>query len=323
MSTTLIPVITQVGLQAVFNATNSGLQADITHIALGDRGWLPDNSATALRNERRRIQVSNGERITPTQIHITAIEDGAELEYWVREVGFYLSDGTLLAVWSHDTQALAYKAGGVDLLLAFDMTLAALPADSVNVVGTGGVNLPPATTENLGLMRFATTAEAIAGRVNNEAVTPFGVQSHGDARYSNLNHNHRGVYAAASHNHTRVYAPYSHNHDRNYISIADFRVTRGFVGIRNRYSRRRRDRWIGYNDWTRNYAIIAPPVSYRVSHLQGFIASPALIHFAGGVDANDSLYTRWRVESNGIRVICANTENRATSYFNYLAIWRK
>jgi hypothetical protein len=315
MSTTLIPVITQAGLQAVFNATNSGLQADITHIALGDRGWLPDNTATALKNERRRIPVSNGERITPTQIHITAIEDGVELEYWVREVGFYLSDGTLLAIWSHDTQALAYKAGGVDLLLAFDMALAALPADSVNVVGTGGVNLPPATTEKLGVMRFATTAEVIAATVDNEAVTPLGVQRHGDARYSNLNHNHSGVYA-----------PISHNHDRDYMRIANFRVTSGLVRVLNRFSS---SRWAGYNDWSRNYVLIAPPVGFTLSHLQGFIqgfiASNALVQFRGDVNGDDSLYTRWRIERNinRIRVISSNTENRSNALVNYLAIWRR
>ncbi|MEW7980281.1 MAG: phage tail protein [Candidatus Sedimenticola endophacoides] len=167
MSNTLIPVITQVGLQAVFNASNSGLQAEITEIALGDQGWQPDSAATGLRNERRRIQISNGERIAPTQIHITAVEDGTQLEYWVREVGFYLADGSLLAIWSHETQALAYKAAGVDLLLAFDMALAALPAESVTVVGTGGVSLPPATTVKLGVMRFATTTEAKAGTIHD------------------------------------------------------------------------------------------------------------------------------------------------------------
>jgi hypothetical protein len=210
MSNTLIPVITQVGLQAVFNASNSGLQAEITEIALGDQGWQPDNAATGLRNERRRIQISKGERIAPTQIHITAVEDGTQLEYWVREVGFYLADGTLLAIWSHETQALAYKAAGVDLLLAFDMALAALPAERVTVVGTGGVSLPPATTLKLGLMRFATATEAKAGTLHDKAVTPKGMRAHGDARYSKLSHQHDADYAALS-----------HLHDNRYIQLSD------------------------------------------------------------------------------------------------------
>lgn len=221
MSNTLIPVITQVGLQAVFNASNSGLQAEITEIALGDQGWQPDNAATGLRNERRRIQISNGERIAPTQIHITAVEDGTQLEYWVREVGFYLADGSLLAIWSHETQALAYKAAGVDLLLAFDMALAALPAESVTVVGTGGVSLPPATTVKLGVMRFATTTEAKAGTIHDKAVTPKGMRTHGDARYSKLSHKHDAAYAALSHKHDSAYAALSHLHDDRYIQLSD------------------------------------------------------------------------------------------------------
>lgn len=218
MSTTLMPVITQAGLQAVFNASNSGLQAEIIEIALGDQGWQPDNSATALRNERRRVQVAGGERIAPTQIHITAVEDGTELEYWVREVGFYLADGTLLAIWSHDTQALAYKATGVDLLLAFDMALAALPAESVTVVGTGGVSLPPGTTDKLGVMRFATIEEAVAGEINDEAVTPAGVRAHGDARYAPLTHRHKWSQIDKK---PATYPPSNHNHDDLYISLSN------------------------------------------------------------------------------------------------------
>ena len=88
MSVSLTPVVTLAGLQAVFNATNDGLQARISHVALGDLGWSPNNQATGLRRERRRVAVSNGSRINPTQIHVTAVEDGST-EYWVREVGFF------------------------------------------------------------------------------------------------------------------------------------------------------------------------------------------------------------------------------------------
>jgi len=73
----------------------------------------------------------------------------------VREVGFLLSDGTVFAVWSHPTTAIAYKAANVDLLLAYDLELLALPADSVTVVSTGaGLNLAMATE----LARIASAA---------------------------------------------------------------------------------------------------------------------------------------------------------------------
>ncbi|MNP47614.1 hypothetical protein D3C76_1416790 [compost metagenome] len=60
----------------------------------------------------------------------------------MKEVGIFLKDGTLLAVWSHLTEALAYKAANIDLLLAYDLSLAALPADSVTITSTAaGLNL--------------------------------------------------------------------------------------------------------------------------------------------------------------------------------------
>ena len=86
--TALTPIITDAGLAAIFNAQNNGLDASITEIALGDSGWTPDATATALQNERSRIAVG-GERVNPKQIHITGAEDSDALEYWVREVGIY------------------------------------------------------------------------------------------------------------------------------------------------------------------------------------------------------------------------------------------
>lgn len=155
MSTTLTPVITNTGLQAVFTANNAGIQAEITHISLGDSGYTPEKGARALRNRRARIAVADGARMTDTQIHLTGLLDGSS-EFWVREVGFELADGTLLAVWSHASQALAYKADGVDLLLAFDLVLAALPAESVTV---------QATSQNLSLYLAEELARAAGAQI--------------------------------------------------------------------------------------------------------------------------------------------------------------
>jgi len=336
MSVSLTPVITTAGLQAVLSATNDGLQAKISHVALGDIGWSPTNSATRLKAEKNRVAVSNGTRIQPTQIHVTAVENGST-EYWVREVGFILDDGTLFAIWSHPTQALAWKAAGVDLLLAFDMLLSALPADSVTIDGTGGVNLAPATQDQEGLVRLATSQEAIAGALNSAvAMSPADSRAHGDARYSQLSHRHLWTeidgkplsYPASSHRHywsqidgkPSTYPPSSHNHDTLYIRKSNFRVTSGFVKTNNRYSSAG---WAGFNDWTRNYADISPPYGYTMSHLQGFIASIGIVYLSGDVNGDDNLYLRWRRESSKVRVICNNSENRANSYINYLAIWRK
>lgn len=136
--TSLIPIITTPGLAAVWAADAAGLSAQITHIALGAEGYDPDRAQLALRAEVQRVAIADGQRVSDTQIHVTALADGAA-DYWVKEVGFFLADGTLFAVWSSGTP-MAYKSALVPLLLGFDLVLAALPADSVTVVGTG-VNL--------------------------------------------------------------------------------------------------------------------------------------------------------------------------------------
>lgn len=141
MSTPLQPVITQAGLAAIFRATNDGLSAQITHVVLGSSGYTPVQTQTALRSKKGTYPISDGQKLSNTQIHLTAVADDAA-EFWVREVGFLLSDGTLLAVWSDPTQALAYKSPNAQLLLAYDLSLAALPANSVTITSTGaGLNL--------------------------------------------------------------------------------------------------------------------------------------------------------------------------------------
>ncbi len=136
MSTPLLPTITEAGLNAIWRASNDGVSAQITHIALGDAAYTPNQGMTRLQSERARYPVADGQRLTSRQIHLTALADG-NAEFWVREVGFYLADGTCLAIWSDPAKPLAYKASGVDLLLAYDLTLSAVPADSVTVQSTG------------------------------------------------------------------------------------------------------------------------------------------------------------------------------------------
>lgn len=135
MTVALTPVITKKGLAAIFSAQNDGFAAQITEIRLGEHGHTPSKSEIGLTQEKMRLDVADGERVGDYQIHLTGLASG-DAEFWVREVGFYLSDGTMFAVWS-DENPLAYKSALVDLLLAFDLGLEALPAQSVTVLGTG------------------------------------------------------------------------------------------------------------------------------------------------------------------------------------------
>lgn len=161
MSTALQPVITKAGLAAILTATKTGLSAEISHIALGSQAYTPSAEQKTLRNEVARFPISSGEKLSSTLLHLTAVADGATA-YWVKEVGIFLKDGTLLAVWSHLTEALAYKAANIDLLLAYDLSLAALPADSVTIVSSAaGLNLTLAGP--LAALSTALIAEQVRG----------------------------------------------------------------------------------------------------------------------------------------------------------------
>lgn len=133
MSTALQPVITKVGLAAILRADNTGIAAEITHVVLGTSGYTPSADQKSLVAQTAKYPIAGGERLSSTLLHLTALADG-DRAFWVREIGFLLSDGTLLAVWSDSSTPLAYKSADTDLLLAYDLSLAALPADSVTII---------------------------------------------------------------------------------------------------------------------------------------------------------------------------------------------
>lgn len=160
-STPLIPTILEVGLQALWLTSKDGVAAKITHIALGEAAYTPHQGLVRLQAERARYPIADGKAVSSTQVHLTALADG-NAEFWVREVGFYLADGTCLAIWSDPARPLAYKAAGVDLLLAYDLVLSALPPGSVTVQSTGaGLSLTMA--EEVAALATAQISEMLRG----------------------------------------------------------------------------------------------------------------------------------------------------------------
>lgn len=169
MSTALQPVITKAGLAAIWNATSTGLQAEISHIGLADVGYTPSAEQTTQRGKVIKYPISGGEKLSSTLIHLTAVGDDSAA-FWVRSVGFYLSDGTLLAIWSHATEALTYKSGKTELLMAYDLSLEALPADSVTINSTtAGLNLTMAAP--LAAQATALIAEQLRGLQRQDRLT--------------------------------------------------------------------------------------------------------------------------------------------------------
>lgn len=174
MSTPLQPVITKAGLAAIWNATSTGLAAEITHIGLGSAGYTPSSDQKVLRTLVEKYPVSGGEQLSSTLIHLTAIADDSAA-FWVREVGFFLDDGTLFAVWSSAGDPLTYKSANTDLLLAYDLSLEALPANSVTIKSSpAGLNLTLAAP--LAAQASALLAQMVRGTKQQDQLDAQGKQ---------------------------------------------------------------------------------------------------------------------------------------------------
>jgi hypothetical protein len=70
-----------------------------------------------------------------------------------------------------------------------------------------------------------------------------------------------------------------------------------------------------------NFFDVFPPSGKTMSNLVAFIPSIAVIHYAGGVNGDDSMRCTWSDLGDRIRVYVQNTEQRSTPAANYLAVW--
>jgi hypothetical protein len=75
-----------------------------------------------------------------------------------------------------------------------------------------------------------------------------------------------------------------------------------------------------FND-SANHFDVFPPSGKNMSNLVAFIPSIHVVHYAGGVDGNDSIRCTYSYLGDRIRVYVQNTEQRDTPAANYLVIW--
>ncbi|WP_105168556.1 phage tail-collar fiber domain-containing protein [Pseudoalteromonas sp. T1lg23B] len=134
------PIITQAGLNAAVNAKTSDIKIQISHVAVGTKGYEPTREQVALKALKNKVPVTGGKNIAKGQLHVTA-KFSSDAEYAVREVGFYLSDGTLFAVWSHPSDVLFYQTPLAQVIQGFDLVLSAVPIDNITVNNSGDLNL--------------------------------------------------------------------------------------------------------------------------------------------------------------------------------------
>jgi hypothetical protein len=75
-----------------------------------------------------------------------------------------------------------------------------------------------------------------------------------------------------------------------------------------------------FND-SANFFDVYPPAGKTMGNLIAFIPSINVVHYAGGVDANDSIRCTYSYLGDRIRVWVQNTEQRSTPAANYLVVW--
>jgi len=75
-----------------------------------------------------------------------------------------------------------------------------------------------------------------------------------------------------------------------------------------------------FNDGA-NYFDVFPPAGKSMGNIVAFIPSIHVIHYAGGVNGDDSMRCTYSYLGDRIRVYVQNTEQRSTPAANYLAIW--
>ena len=162
MSSDLVPLFTRAGLVKLRNAQSTGVQATIAALAIGRGvvsgggyvGYQPDGNETALKGEIVRAAIYQGEPIggvagaDPIGFRVMsvfpALAPGTP-SYPVYEVGIFLDDGTLLALWSTpDPAARLGDATAVAAFeLAFDLYLTAVPVTAL------AITVQQASSDNL------------------------------------------------------------------------------------------------------------------------------------------------------------------------------
>lgn len=163
-------VITDAGLDEIVAASQAGTDAVlITQIGYGTGQYTASAEQTSLQAEFKRLTSIAGGAVDGNTIHCSARDDSYDT-YTVYEVGLYTDKGTLFAVYSQTTPILQ-KAAQSKSLLAIDIKVTDFSADSVTFGDTNFLN-PPTTTETLGVVELATSAETITGTDDTRAITP-------------------------------------------------------------------------------------------------------------------------------------------------------
>lgn len=142
MSETFTPLVTKAGFAAAMAASAGGFAVNITHVAVGSSGYVVQTNSsgkatqTALFGERQRVEVQDARDVGNGQTDISFVVEGPG-DYFIKELGFYLEDGTLFAIASDPDQGLIWKSSLSRAAIALELVFEAVDPGSVTIVAAG------------------------------------------------------------------------------------------------------------------------------------------------------------------------------------------
>lgn len=166
-------ITTKVGRAALINAEHNGTAPlTVTHIGLTAANFTANEDMRVLPGEFKRIDTLSGEVVGANTIHVTVRDDSTDT-YTLHGIGYWLSNGVLLGIYSQPTPILQKSAQSM-MLLSADTLFTTVDAKHLTFGNANFIN-PPATTSRLGMVELATFAETVAGKDHTRSVTPAGL----------------------------------------------------------------------------------------------------------------------------------------------------
>lgn len=160
--------LTPEGLAALRNPDGDGTRAvRVAKISVTATAFAPGQPVPA---EIKRLSTIAGGATAPDTIHVTVTDATPGAVYSVRGFGLYLDDGTLLGSYGQ-ADVIVEKSAASTMQLAMDAQFSELDATLITFGDTNFAN-PASTTEMLGVVELATSAEAKDGKDTQRAVTP-------------------------------------------------------------------------------------------------------------------------------------------------------
>ncbi|MBB5515763.1 phage-related tail fiber protein [Rubricella aquisinus] len=136
------PVVTEAGFNAALAAETGGFSVDVTHVAVGSSGYAVATNQVGratqlgLVAEEQRVAIQDARDIGNGQTDISFVIDGPG-SYYIREIGFFLADGTLFAVASDPVTALMWKSDVSRAAIALELVFEAVNSSAIQIVAAG------------------------------------------------------------------------------------------------------------------------------------------------------------------------------------------